>query len=70
MSHLPRKPRLFDEGCERPAAIVVVASCEIDDGLALHIGLPGEDEDFYGLLVRRDGRAANDAPMARQSVRG
>ena len=46
MSHLPRKPRFFDEGRKRPAAIVVVASCEIDDGLALHIGLPGEDENL------------------------
>ena len=46
MAHLTRKPWLFDEGCERPAAIVVIASREIDDGLALHIGLPGEDENL------------------------
>jgi hypothetical protein len=46
MAHLPRKPWLFDEGCERPAAIVVVTSREVYDGLALHIGLPGEDENL------------------------
>jgi hypothetical protein len=46
MSHLTGKPRLFDQGCERPASIVVVGSLEIDDSLALHIGLPGEDENL------------------------
>jgi hypothetical protein len=46
MSHLTGKPRLFDQGCERPASIVVVGAREIDDSLALHIGLPGEDENL------------------------
>jgi hypothetical protein len=46
MAHLPRKPWLLDKGRERSASIVVVGACEIDDGLALHIGLPGEDENL------------------------
>ena len=46
MAHLPHKPGLLDKGRERSASIVVVGACEIDDGLALHIGLPGEDENL------------------------
>jgi hypothetical protein len=46
MSHLTGKARLFDEGCERPASIVIVGARKIDDSLAFHVGLPGEDENL------------------------
>lgn len=59
VAHEPGLGRIAEQGAESAFSVVVVAAVEIDDGLALHVRLPGKDEhlDRLGRLRGMNNRS-------------